>query len=106
MKQIIGSINEKLTSETPRIFRSSTPLPPKSIILPCNKGIKAPPTIAITNPAAPILDSFSSKSSNAIPYIVGNIKDIKNEVPTKAYKPKVPLINIAPMQKTAAIEEN
>ena len=57
-KQINGKIKEKFTSGMyPRICTSANPEPPQSKILPCKTGIKAPPTIAITKPAEPILAS-------------------------------------------------
>ena len=62
-----GKIKEKLTSATPIILVSETPLPPVSIIIPCSIGNRAPPTIAITNPADPTLACSSVKSFNAIP---------------------------------------
>ena len=45
-KQTKGRIKEKLTPE-------KGPIVSMSIIKPCKIGIKAPPTIAITKPAAP-----------------------------------------------------
>lgn len=58
-KQINGRINDALTA-------GSQPTVPRSIMEPCNGGIKAPPTIAITNPAAPRVES-SPKPFSAIP---------------------------------------
>ena len=52
-KLIKGKINEKFTA-------GNQPTVPKSIIAPCNGGINAPPTIAITNPAAPSVVSSQS----------------------------------------------
>lgn len=43
------------------------PIDFKSIIDPCKIGIIAPPTIAITNPAAPRVESSSFNPCNAIP---------------------------------------
>lgn len=57
-RQINGRINEKLTSGIyPKIFELLSPGSPISKIHPCNTGIKTPHTIAITNPAEPILAS-------------------------------------------------
>lgn len=49
-KQINGRIKEKFTAGSPITS-------PWSIIIPCSGGINAPPTIAITKPAAPNVDS-------------------------------------------------
>ena len=50
IKHIKGKINDALTAGIPAIL-------PISIIDPCNGGINAPPTIAITNPDAPSVES-------------------------------------------------
>jgi hypothetical protein len=52
-------MNEKFTAGMPITT-------PWSMIMPCSGGINAPPTIAMTKPAAPKVDS-SFKPSKAIP---------------------------------------
>ena len=74
-KQMNGRMNEALTEGMPATV-------PRSIIAPCNGGIKAPPTIAITRKAAPRVLSLSTPSS-AIPYIVGNIRLMNADVATR-----------------------
>ena len=76
-----------------------------SIIWPCIFGIIAPPTIAITSPAAPNFDSSSVSPLSERPYIVGNITDIKNETITKEYNPNSLLIKITPHVKKIANDE-
>lgn len=74
-KQMNGSMNEAFTA-------GSHATRPRSIMAPCSGGISAPPTIAITSPAAPSVESSPSPFS-AIPYMVGNISDMKMEVATR-----------------------
>lgn len=50
IKHIKGKTKDAFTAGIPSIL-------PISIIDPCNGGINAPPTIAITNPAAPSVES-------------------------------------------------
>ena len=61
IKHNIGRKNDKLISGIPKNFMSFIAYPPISIIIACNFGIKAPPTIAIINPADPILLSSTFK---------------------------------------------
>ena len=86
----------KKGNEKDKLTAAKLPIVPLSIINPCKIGIKAPPTIAITNPAAPKVESSSLKPLSAIPYIVGNIKDINAEVATRKYSPIMPSIKITP----------
>ena len=50
----------------PKMTTAEHPEPPQARMLPCKTGIKAPPTIAIINPAEPIFAS-SPMSLRAIP---------------------------------------
>src|SRR5690554_3439044 len=54
-KQTKGKTKEKLTAGSPKTESRSTSIP-------CSGGIKAPPTIAITNPAAPRVVSSPTPS--------------------------------------------
>ena len=60
MKQMKGSMNEKLTA-------GSQATVPKSMIMPWIGGIKEPPTIAMTKNAAPKLLSSKLTFSKAMP---------------------------------------
>ena len=60
-------MNDKLISVIPKNLISLTAYPPISIIIACNFGISAPPTMAITNPAEPILLSSLFKFPKDIP---------------------------------------
>ena len=74
----------------------------KSITAPCNGGIKAPPTIAMTRKAAPRVVSRDSTFSRAIPYIVGNMSDINALMPIKQYNPVMSVKNIVPIVQMEA----
>ena len=60
MKQIKGRTKLRLTAGKLHII-------PQSIIIPCNGGINAPPTIAMTRKAAPSVESSELTFSKAMP---------------------------------------
>ena len=88
-KQKRGSTNETFTAGKPATE-------PRSMMAPCNGGMSAPPTIAITRNAAPRVVSSSRTFSSAIPYIVGNMSDMKKLIATRQYRPGIPTMNMVP----------